>query len=122
MTPAAFRVSAALQIERYMKALKFFAPLVFLSSASIAQDHEAVAREWTRKLELSDKTLNLTYQSLMTSLEPTEQEALRNGQRKWIEFRDAECKYPRGWRSMYNCLIVRTDERTLQLKNWHEVN
>jgi len=94
-----------------MKALKFLAPLAFLSSASMAQDHEAVAREWTRRLELSDRILNITYQSLMASLEPSEQKALRDSQRKWIEFRDAECKYPRGWRSMDNCLIVRTDER-----------
>lgn len=39
-----------------------------------------------------DKELNLAYATLMSSLAPTEQQTLRNAQRKWISYRDAEFK------------------------------
>lgn len=41
---------------------------------------------------LWDKELNITYKNLMSSLSPSEQQALRNSQRQWIAFRDAEFK------------------------------
>lgn len=37
-----------------------------------------------------DKELNTAYFKLMKALPPAEQEALRNAQRKWLAFRDAE--------------------------------
>ena len=89
---------------------------------SQAYDREGIYNEPQRRLELADSTLNLTYQSLLRSLDQHEQRILIIAQRKWLEFRDAECKYPRGWRSEYNCLITRTEERTAQLRRWKEVN
>ena len=41
---------------------------------------------------LWDKELNITYKNLMSSLAPSEQQALGNSQRQWIAFRDAEFK------------------------------
>ncbi len=41
---------------------------------------------------LWDKELNITYKNLLSSLSPSEQQALRNSQRQWIAFRDAEFK------------------------------
>ena len=79
-------------------------------------------KDWERRLTLSDNLLNLTYRSLIQSLDSQDRKVLRNAQRKWIEFRDAECDFPRGWRSRYNCLIIQTDERTKQLRTWTEVN
>lgn len=41
---------------------------------------------------LWEKELNITSTNLMSSLSPTEGQALRNAQRQWIAFRDAEFK------------------------------
>lgn len=41
---------------------------------------------------LWDEELNLKYTNLMSSLSPAEKQALRNSQRQWIAFRDAEFK------------------------------
>lgn len=39
---------------------------------------------------LWDKELNIKYTNLMSALAPTDKQALRNAQRQWIAFRDAE--------------------------------
>lgn len=41
---------------------------------------------------LWDKELNIAYENLMASLSPSDQQVLRNAQRQWIAFRDAEFK------------------------------
>jgi len=40
-----------------------------------------------------DRRLNLTYQKLMSSLPARRRERLRNAQRLWVQFRDANCAY-----------------------------
>ena len=41
---------------------------------------------------LWDKELNIKYVKLMSALAPADKQALRNAQRQWIAFRDAEFK------------------------------
>lgn len=39
---------------------------------------------------LWDKELNIKYNNLMSALAPADKQALRNAQRQWVAFRDAE--------------------------------
>ena len=40
-----------------------------------------------------DRRLNLAYQKLMSSLPARRRDRLRNAQRLWVQFRDADCAY-----------------------------
>jgi uncharacterized protein YecT (DUF1311 family) len=40
-----------------------------------------------------DRRLNTAYQKLLASLPPRQRERLRNAQRLWVQFRDANCAY-----------------------------
>lgn len=44
------------------------------------------------ELEAADSVLNRTYQRLLRVIEPGRVDALREAQRAWIRFRDAECE------------------------------
>jgi uncharacterized protein YecT (DUF1311 family) len=76
----------------------------------------------------SDELLNNEYQELMDYLSGADKENLIAAQRKWIEFRDAECFFsdPRGEENLisfankYMCLFVITNERLKHLEeyNW----
>ena len=70
----------------------------------------------TRDAELAaaNADLNATYRGLMRRLTPADQTALRNAQRVWITFRDADCRV--GWTDKRDCLVARTNERELQLR------
>lgn len=83
-------------------------PLVFGTAVYAEQD--------TREAELAaaDSRLNAVYKSLSQSLAPSDRERLRDAQRKWIVFRDADCEW--GWVNAQECLITRTDERAPQLE------
>ncbi|RAS32722.1 MULTISPECIES: lysozyme inhibitor LprI family protein [unclassified Pseudomonas] len=43
--------------------------------------------------QLQDQRLNRVYQQLTTKLAPGPQKSLRDVQRKWITYRDANCKF-----------------------------
>lgn len=45
------------------------------------------------ELARADSALNANYQALVRTLEPHRVEALREAQRAWIRFRDAECAF-----------------------------
>ena len=70
----------------------------------------------TRDAELAaaNADLNATYRGLMRRLTPVDQTGLRNAQRVWITFRDADCRV--GWTDKRDCLVARTNERELQLR------
>jgi uncharacterized protein YecT (DUF1311 family) len=44
-----------------------------------------------KELAVQDAKLNSTYKTTMAALNPEQQSALRNAQRKWIKFRDSKC-------------------------------
>ena len=68
-----------------------------------------------------DARLNAAYRDRMARLDEAKQKGLREAQRTWIKFRDAECKPdPKSDRSVIGestdqCLIRATGERTRQL-------
>ena len=78
------------------------------------------------ELDAADRELNKTYQSKLSSLSKSAQEALRADQRKWLKARDPQCKEDTkdmegttGWVSeFYGCVAAATKERTQQLKTW----
>ena len=75
-----------------------------------------------------DRELNTAYQKLMKSLDPTSQALLRNSQRQWLAFRDAEKKFDAGpWSAKggtmagVNIAMINTDivrSRVLALRNY----
>ena len=44
----------------------------------------------------ADKRLNQRYNKILAKLSPNEQNALRNAERLWVQFRDATCAAERG--------------------------
>ena len=83
--------------------------LAALTVAAHAQD--------TRNAELAeaDTQLNQTYRVLQSRLSEADKVKLRDAQRLWVQFRDADCKV--GWSDIRDCLMQRTDERTEQLRS-----
>ncbi len=75
-----------------------------------------------------DGELNTAYQKLMKSLDPASQALLRNSQRQWLAFRDAEKKFDAGpWSAKggtmagVNIAMINTDivrSRVLALRNY----
>ena len=73
--------------------------------------------------QVADKALNDTYQLLLTKIDASQQEKLREAQRLWISFRDKECTFETSATEggsihsmMYtNCIQHLTEDRTKQL-------
>ena len=72
----------------------------------------------------ADEKLNRTYKELVGSIEDNWATALRDAQRAWVTFRDAECEFQSmGWEGgsgrsavQAGCLTRVTNERTKVLK------
>lgn len=81
-----------------------------------------------QELQFHDQRLNALYQQQMQYLEdPLTRERLRNAQRAWIAFRDADCRYQVGEREdsgsiwpllQNNCLTERTRKRVEELESY----
>lgn len=73
--------------------------------------------------QVADKALNETYQLLLTKIDTSQQEKLREAQRLWISFRDTECTFETSATEggsihgmMYtSCIQHLTEDRTKQL-------
>lgn len=73
----------------------------------------------------ADKELNSTYQQVLKSTAGEQTALFRKAQRKWIEYRDADCQSQTfAWRdgsiSSMNfglCLKAKTEQRTKELKD-----
>lgn len=80
------------------------------------------------RYEKADVELNATYKQLMTQLDEEGKKSLRNAQRAWIAFRDAEAETlidECGVRGGTNSVLIHTstmqrltEERTARLKKW----
>lgn len=78
-----------------------------------------------KELEKEDKRLNVVYGKLVKKLDKVGQTKLRNAQRAWIAFRDAECEYSsdemRGGTFevvlLSSCHVSMTKERADQLQD-----
>ena len=121
----------------------FIAASVFLTSIAVSSADQKECRETTTTqrdlnqcasshLQAVDDELNRVYQAILSKYTDDREllEKLRNAQRAWLTFRDAElaAKLPRGdkqyhYRSVYPMcanlfLIQRTRERVKQLREW----
>lgn len=77
-----------------------------------------------RELEIQDRRLNTAYQALMKSLSEKRRAQLRDAQRKWIAFRDANCSFyfdPEGGSAARlasnECVVTLTAHRASELEN-----
>lgn len=97
--------------------------------------HEIV-RCATRELAAADQRLNRAYQDALTEiararhLDGTQRQAwaqsLRDAQRQWVQFREADCGAPIGWEwyqgtgmgaASLGCMIRKTDVRADELRD-----
>lgn len=77
------------------------------------------------ELKVQDAALNVAYRQLTAGMNPRQQAGLRNAQRAWIAFRDADCASRQDWEwgSMSTvaanfCVLRRTVERTIELETF----
>ena len=75
------------------------------------------------ELERQDRKLNGAYEALMRSVPEKRKTQLRDAQRKWIAFRDANCEFyydPQGGSAARlasnECVVLLTAERTHELE------
>ncbi|QXH46089.1 DUF1311 domain-containing protein [Pseudomonas xanthosomatis] len=73
--------------------------------------------------KLQDERLNRVYKQLLTKLDPAQQKALREVQRKWIAYRDGNCAFHRNLSdgSLYRiegamCFMDMSKERAAELE------
>lgn len=121
------QVGTGVQIDASGKkrgVMRSFEQLIFLSivGESRKDDYSKVelADGWNRRLRQADQELNDEYRLLLQSRYQSERNRVINAQRKWIEFRDADCDLAGGWRYRYSCIIERTQERTSHLRAWRK--
>lgn len=85
------------------------------STAGIVQCVDALTKTW-------DGRLNRAYQTLMVQQDPKQKQALRDAQRLWIKYRDANCGFYAGGPGTISqvkaaeCLRVMTKQRTIELE------
>lgn len=77
------------------------------------------------ELKIQDAALNAAYRRLAAGMNSRQQAGLRNAQRAWIAFRDADCASRQDWEwgSMSTvaanfCVLRRTVERTIELETF----
>jgi len=92
-----------------LASLTIAAVLMAIAVVAHAQD----TRPW--EYAASDKALNETYRQLQSRLNPADQIKLRDAQRLWLTFRDADCAVTSG--VVGDCAMERTDQRTEQLRS-----
>jgi uncharacterized protein YecT (DUF1311 family) len=75
------------------------------------------------ELELQDRRLNRSYKALMASIPDRRRADLRDAQRRWIAFRDANCGFhhdPEGGsaarQASKECVVTLTAERAYELE------
>jgi uncharacterized protein YecT (DUF1311 family) len=76
------------------------------------------------ELKHQDRRLNTAYQELMQSVSDQRRAQLRDAQRKWIDFRDANCRFyfdPQGGSAARlasnECVVTLTADRAHELEN-----
>jgi uncharacterized protein YecT (DUF1311 family) len=101
------------------------------------RDRDAVETATPGQLAAADRRLNLVYQRRIADARAddrsdrrfrgwySQEQALRESERLWIDFRDAECRYltqQQSWRRggmayMRGCLLNQTNQRTAALRD-----
>jgi len=87
--------------KRYLMLLAFFTPVVLADDNSPAYSQcmdkasstVAMSSCIQAETQLQDQRLNRVYKQLTSKLESGPQKSLRDVQRQWIAYRDANCKF-----------------------------
>ncbi|MFJ4065109.1 lysozyme inhibitor LprI family protein [Pseudomonas sp. NPDC089996] len=87
--------------KRYLMLLAFVAPLALADDNSPAYGQcmdkasstLAMSSCIQNETQRQDQRLNRVYKQLMAKLEPGPQKSLRDVQRQWIAYRDANCRF-----------------------------
>lgn len=67
--------------------------LLLTAAPAFAQTQRSMNEDAARHHRTADAALNAQYQSLSRSLSPRSRELLRQAERQWITYRDAECRF-----------------------------
>jgi len=86
---------------RYLMLLAFFAPMALADENSPAYSQcmdnasstVAMSSCIQAETQLQDQRLNRVYKQLTSKLQAAQQKSLRDVQRQWIAYRDANCKF-----------------------------
>jgi len=77
--------------------MKFILPFLFVSLSSLtplmAQTSQQLSETAATELEVSDKTMNEIYQKLLKILNDEGKKRLRETQRAWVIYRDAQAGF-----------------------------
>lgn len=98
------------QVLRVINVMAALFALVLVAVPAIVRAQDTRPAEY----ETADRELNKVYRIIIGRLARDDAERLRQAQRLWISFRDADCLW--GWGHKPDCMIARTDERTRQLQ------
>lgn len=87
--------------KRYLTLLAFLAPMALADDNSPAYGQcmdkasstVAMSSCIQAETQLQDQRLNRVYKQLTTKLQPAPQKSLRDVQRQWIAYRDANCTF-----------------------------
>ncbi|WP_410174141.1 lysozyme inhibitor LprI family protein [Pantoea vagans] len=90
-----------------------------------AQTQPAMNQCFSAHYKEADKTLNSTYQKVLKLTSGEQRNLLQSSQKKWISYRDADCKFQTykssdGSVSPMNitiCLQTKTEQRTKELES-----
>ena len=113
------------------------APFAAQAQSRYDRDRDAVETATPGQLAAADRRLNQVYQRRIADARAddrsdrrfrgwySQEQALRESERLWIDFRDAECRYltqQQSWRRggmayMRGCLLNQTNERTAELRD-----
>ncbi|WP_308539042.1 lysozyme inhibitor LprI family protein [uncultured Pantoea sp.] len=113
-----------------MKKLIIAALIAFPVSQALAVDCENAEKQLdmnqcaNTEYKVADKELNQTYQKALKATSGEQKSLLQSSQRKWIEFRDADCKFQTfiskggsiNSMNLSNCLLDKTKQRTDEFK------
>jgi uncharacterized protein YecT (DUF1311 family) len=107
-------------------ALLIAALVAFPTSHANAQSQAEMNRQAAKDFHKADAELNRTYEALMAKLPDAEsKQKLKESQRAWIAFRDAEAAFAAGGGTMaptlrYATMTELTEQRIKQLKSHFE--
>ena len=73
--------------------MRLLALLLLLPVCADAQTQHDLNVAEGRKLAIADMAMNAAHGRLMAKISPAGQTALRDAQRNWLRFRDAECDF-----------------------------
>jgi uncharacterized protein YecT (DUF1311 family) len=104
-------------------AVAVLALLVVVAGPGAAQTQAGLDRSSLKDFQSADRALNAAYAKLLAAASPAGRTRLRDAQRAWVRFRDADCLAELGPRqgSVYplllnQCMTALTRERARELQ------